>query len=99
MAMKRKVTGTDGNQAARRPTAAVAATVSALRPLRGRRVASFLREIADGALARRPATVRQKPNVYNAQAPMLAIGGPSAEPRARPPLKKTGSPIQEKARP
>lgn len=98
MAMKRKVTGTDGNQAARRPTAAAAATVSALRPLRGRRVASFRGEIAGGASARRPAAVREEPNVYNAQAPML-VGGPSAEPRARPPLKKTGSTIQEKARP
>lgn len=99
MAMKRKVTGTDGNQAARGPTAAAAATVSALRPLRGRRIASFRVEIAATASARRAAAVTEEPNVYNAQAPMLAVGGPSAEPRVRPPLKKTGSTIQEKARP
>jgi hypothetical protein len=99
MAMKRKVTGTDGNQAARRPTAAVAATVSGLRPPRGRRIATFRVEIAATASARRTAALAEEPNVYNAQAPMLAVGGLSAELRARPPLKKTGSTIQEKARP
>jgi hypothetical protein len=65
----------------------------------GRRFASFRVGIAGTASARRPAAVPEEPNVYNAQAPMLAVGGPSAEPRARPPLKKTGSTIQEKARP
>ena len=99
MAMKREVSGTDGNQAARRPTAAVAATVSALQPLGGQRIASRCAEIGGTAPPRRPAAVRQEPNVYNVRAPMLAVGGPSAEPRARPPMKKTGSTIQEKARP